>query len=122
MYDKRNLFMTEKDIFNQPELEIVTFSTEFGKFGLMTCFDAMYDHPFLDLVLKEEITTLVFPTAWENSPPHLTAVGFHSGHIKCKTFHKLLISIVIKDLTDLTLFNSKQYLTILNQDLPEELR
>ena len=114
--------MTEKDIFNQPELEIVTFSTEFGKFGLMTCFDAMYDHPFLDLVLREEITTLVFPTAWENSPPHLTAVGFHSGHIKCKTFHKLLISIVIKDLADLTLFNSKQYLTILNQDLPEELR
>jgi len=79
VYDKRNLFMREKEFFNQPELEIVTFSTEFGKFGLMTCFDAMYDHPFLDLVLKEDITTLVFPTAWQNIPPHLTAVGFHSG-------------------------------------------
>ena len=84
--------MREKEFFNQPELEIVTFSTEFGKFGLMTCFDAMYDHPFLDLVLKEDITTLVFPTAWQNIPPHLTAVGFHSGYIKCKTIHKLFIS------------------------------
>ena len=50
VYDKRNLFMTEKKIFNTPQLEIVTFQTEFGKFGVMTCFDALYDHPFLDLV------------------------------------------------------------------------
>ena len=42
--------MTEKKIFNTPQLEIVTFQTEFGKFGVMTCFDALYDHPFLDLV------------------------------------------------------------------------
>ena len=53
VYDKRNLFMTEKQIFNQPELEVVTFKTDFGKFGLMTCFDAMYEHPFLDLVEQE---------------------------------------------------------------------
>ena len=53
VYDKRNLFMTEKQIFNQPELEVVTFMTDFGKFGLMTCFDAMYEHPFLDLVEQE---------------------------------------------------------------------
>ena len=87
VYDKRNLFMTEKKIFDLPNLEIVTFPTEFGKFGLMTCFDAMYQHPFLDLVLDQDITTLVFPTAWSNIPPHLTAVGFHSGHIKCKLFY-----------------------------------
>ena len=55
VYDKRNLFMTEKKIFNQPELEVVTFETDFGKFGLMTCFDAMYEHPFLDLVEQEVI-------------------------------------------------------------------
>ena len=53
VYDKRNLFMTEKKIFNQPELEVVTFETDFGKLGLMTCFDAMYEHPFLDLVEQE---------------------------------------------------------------------
>ena len=49
-YDKRNLFGTEKIVFDEAKLEIVTFETEFGTFGIMTCFDAMYSHPFLDLV------------------------------------------------------------------------
>ena len=53
VYDKRNLFMTEKNIFDEPSLEVVTFETDFGKLGLMTCFDAMYEHPFLDLVEQE---------------------------------------------------------------------
>ena len=53
VYDKRNLFMTEKKIFDKPKLEVVTFETDVGKFGLMTCFDAMYEHPFLDLVEQE---------------------------------------------------------------------
>ena len=99
VYDKRNLFMTEKKIFDEPKLEVVTFETDVGKFGLMTCFDAMYEHPFLDLVeekvrtekcryslfqlmwniCQKNITSLVFPTAWQSIPPHLTAVGFHSG-------------------------------------------
>ena len=71
--------MTEIKIFSKPALEVVTFETEFGKLGMMTCFDAMYDHPFLDLVETEKITTLIFTTAWQDIQPHLTAVGFHSG-------------------------------------------
>ena len=55
VYDKRNLFMTERKIFNEPNLEVVTFQTDFGKLGLMTCFDAMYEHPFLDLIDTEVI-------------------------------------------------------------------
>merc|ERR1712243_81949 len=47
--------------------------------GLMTCFDAMYAYPFLDLVEKKNISTLVFTTAWQDVDPHLTAIGFHSG-------------------------------------------
>ena len=94
-FPKRNLFMTEKKIFNTPQLEIVTFQTEFGKFGVMTCFDALYDHPFLDLVetqvwiflkqvkrlklLFQKIDTLIFLTAWQNVSPHFTSIGYHSG-------------------------------------------
>ena len=54
-YDKRNLFGSEKIVFDEAELEIVTFETEFGIFGIMTCFDAMYSHPFLDLVESKGI-------------------------------------------------------------------
>ena len=49
-YDKRNLFTTEKEVFDTPKLEITTFETEFGTFGLITCFDAMFEHPLIDLV------------------------------------------------------------------------
>ena len=55
IYDKKNLFMSETKIFNEPNLEVVTFDTDFGRFGLMTCFDAMYSHPFLDLVESQDL-------------------------------------------------------------------
>ena len=47
--------MSETKIFNEPNLEVVTFDTDFGRFGLMTCFDAMYSHPFLDLVESQDL-------------------------------------------------------------------
>jgi hypothetical protein len=50
---QRNLYLTELRIYDSPDLEIVTFQTEFGKFGLMTCYDALFAQPFLDLVEAE---------------------------------------------------------------------
>ena len=89
VYDKRNLFLTEFKTFDKPDLEVVTFDTEFGRFGLMTCFDAMFSHPFLDLVRLEEVDSLVFLTAWQSIPPHFTAVGFHSGLARGKQINYL---------------------------------
>ena len=89
LYDKKNLFLTETKIFDQPPLELVTFDTEFGRFGLMTCFDAMFSHPFLDLVELLEVDSLVFPTAWQSVPPHLTAVGHHSALARGKQINYL---------------------------------
>ena len=60
-YDKRNLFQTETTIFDEADLEIVTFETDFGTFGIMTCFDAMYSHPFLDLVESKGKLGMYFP-------------------------------------------------------------
>ena len=62
IYDKKNLFMTERNIFTEPDLEVVTFDTEFGRVGLMTCFDAMFARPFLDLVNSEVIKYIEFTT------------------------------------------------------------
>ena len=89
LYDKKNLFLTETKIFDKPALELVTFDTEFGRFGLMTCFDAMFSHPFLDLVEVMEVDSLVFPTAWQSVPPHLTAVGHHSALARGKQINYL---------------------------------
>ena len=61
VYDKRNLFATEIRFFSKPELEVVTFDTEFGRVGLMTCFDAMYSHPFLDLVERKVFFIIFLP-------------------------------------------------------------
>ena len=62
VYDKKNLFMTERNIFTEPDLEVVTFDTEFGRVGLMTCFDAMFARPFLDLLNSEVIKYIEFTT------------------------------------------------------------
>lgn len=78
-YDKRNLFLTELEIFSIPPLEVVTFQTDFGLFGIITCFDAIFQHPFIDLVEGKGISSLVFLTAWWNTPPLFTSLGFHSS-------------------------------------------
>ena len=54
--------MTERNIFTEPDLEVVTFDTEFGRVGLMTCFDAMFARPFLDLLNSEVIKYIEFTT------------------------------------------------------------
>ncbi|NWX92367.1 VNN3 protein, partial [Nothoprocta pentlandii] len=75
-----NLFMSETIQFNIPkEPEAVTFETPFGKFGIFTCFDILFHDPAVVLVSKLQVDTVLFPTAWMNVLPFLTAVEFHSA-------------------------------------------
>uniref|UniRef100_A0A2K5M0Y0 Pantetheinase n=1 Tax=Cercocebus atys TaxID=9531 RepID=A0A2K5M0Y0_CERAT len=78
-YHKQNLFMGEEQ-FNVPkEPEIVTFNTSFGSFGIFTCFDILFHDPAVTLVKDFHVDTILFPTAWMNVLPHLSAVEFHSA-------------------------------------------
>ncbi|XP_041872273.1 pantetheinase-like isoform X1 [Corvus kubaryi] len=78
-YHKYNLFRRETQ-FNYPkEPEAVTFETPFGKFGIFTCFDILFYEPAVVLVSKMQVDTVLFPTAWMNVLPFLTAVEFHSA-------------------------------------------
>ncbi|NWV71493.1 VNN1 Pantetheinase, partial [Malurus elegans] len=78
-YHKYNLFVTERQ-FNYPkEAEVVTFETPFGKFGIFTCFDILFHDPAVVLVSKMQVDTVLFPTAWMNVLPFLTAIEFHSA-------------------------------------------
>lgn len=66
--------------FNVPkEPEIVTFNTSFGNFGIFTCFDILFHDPAVTLVKDFHVDTILFPTAWMNVLPHLSAVEFHSA-------------------------------------------
>ncbi|XP_074844850.1 pantetheinase-like [Carettochelys insculpta] len=78
-YHKYNLFKGETQFDYPKEPELVTFNTSFGKFGLFTCFDVLFHDPAVSLVSKLHIDTVLFPTAWMNVLPHLTAVEFHSA-------------------------------------------
>ncbi|NXY43483.1 VNN1 Pantetheinase, partial [Ceuthmochares aereus] len=78
-YHKYNLFMSETQ-FNYPKKsEAVTFETPFGKFGIITCFDILFREPAVVLVSELQVDTVLFPTAWMNVLPFLTAVEFHSA-------------------------------------------
>lgn len=61
------------------EPELVTFDTPFGKFGIFICFDLLFYNPAVALVVEHNVDTILFPTAWMNLLPHLTAVEFHSA-------------------------------------------
>ncbi|XP_023780384.1 pantetheinase-like isoform X1 [Cyanistes caeruleus] len=78
-YHKYNLFQGESQ-FNYPkEPEAVIFETPFGKFGIFTCFDILFYEPAVVLVSKMQVDTVLFPTAWMNVLPFLTAIEFHSA-------------------------------------------
>ncbi|NXI66453.1 VNN2 protein, partial [Anseranas semipalmata] len=78
-YHKYNLFRKETQFDYPKEPEAVTFETPFGKFGIFTCFDILFREPAVVLVSELQVDTVLFPTAWMNVLPFLTAVEFHSA-------------------------------------------
>lgn len=77
-YHKYNLFYEYQ--FDTPvNYDIVTFDTEFGRFGVFTCFDILFKYPPVELVQDYNISNIVFPTAWMDAGPFLTSIQFHSS-------------------------------------------
>ncbi|CAL8118392.1 unnamed protein product [Orchesella dallaii] len=72
-YRKFHLYFEPQ--FNYPTLEYSTFNTDFGvEFGLFTCFDIIFAHPAVELVVNLGIHNFAFPTAWIDELPFLTAI------------------------------------------------
>lgn len=77
-YHKYHLYSEPQfDVPEKPEL--VTFNTTFGRFGIFTCFDILFHDPAVTLVKDFHVDTILFPTAWMNVLPLLTAIEFHSA-------------------------------------------
>ncbi|KAL0962051.1 hypothetical protein UPYG_G00335100 [Umbra pygmaea] len=74
-YHKHNLYF-EMAFDKPPRLEVVAFDTPFaGRFGVLTCFDILFHDPTVKL-LEQGIRQMVYPTAWMNQLPLLSAVQF----------------------------------------------
>ena len=79
-YHKTNLYGNEILQFDTPPHSPHTvFTTSFGvSFGTFTCLDILYCQPPLELVATG-IRNFVFPTAWGNSFPFYTSIGFQQA-------------------------------------------
>uniref|UniRef100_A0A8C2VEF6 Vascular non-inflammatory molecule 3-like n=1 Tax=Chinchilla lanigera TaxID=34839 RepID=A0A8C2VEF6_CHILA len=78
-YHKYNLFASEIQFDFPKDSEFVTFDTPFGKFGVFTCFDIFSHNPAVVVVDKFQVDSVLYPTAWYNTLPLLSAVPFHSA-------------------------------------------
>lgn len=71
-YRKFHLF-GEAGFTAPPTPDIATFDTDFGvRFGMITCFDIMFEQPAMTLVNTYGVTDIIFPTAWFSEAPFLT--------------------------------------------------
>lgn len=68
-YHKKNLFGEYQ--YNVPNLELVTFDTDFGRMGLFICFDLIFQDPGIDLVYDLKVDSLLFSTLWFDQQPSL---------------------------------------------------
>ncbi|KAM9838273.1 biotinidase [Aulostomus maculatus] len=74
-YHKHNLYF-EEAFDGPPQLEVITFDTPFaGRFGLITCFDILFQEPVITL-LERGVRQLIFPAAWMNQLPLLDLIQF----------------------------------------------
>nr|XP_040045062.1 biotinidase [Gasterosteus aculeatus aculeatus] len=77
-YHKHNLYF-EEAFDKPPRPEITTFDTPFaGTFGLITCFDILFQEPTLTL-LEKGVRQIIFPTAWMNQLPLLDTIQFQKA-------------------------------------------
>ncbi|OXB54969.1 hypothetical protein ASZ78_012745, partial [Callipepla squamata] len=78
-YRKHNLYF-EYAFDTPPEPDYKLFDTPFaGKFGMFTCFDILFFEPAVNLIRQFNVKQIVYPTAWMNQLPLLSAVEFQQA-------------------------------------------
>ncbi|XP_063308389.1 biotinidase [Pelobates fuscus] len=78
-YFKQNLYF-EFGFDTPPEVQHVVFDTPFAsKFATFTCFDILFFEPAVSLIEKYNVKHVVYPTAWMNQLPLLSAIQIQRG-------------------------------------------
>ncbi|XP_038068976.1 pantetheinase-like [Patiria miniata] len=80
-YNKEHLYAEELLMFQPGEGpdNLAVFKTDYGIFGLFTCFDMLFKEPAESLLDSLGVTNMVFPTAWMNELPLLSAVEYQEA-------------------------------------------
>ena len=78
VYRKWNLFYELMFDF-PPGPEYAIFSTPIGTFASFVCFDILFKEPAVDLVVKHNVTNILFPTAWGSVLPAMSGIGYHES-------------------------------------------
>ncbi|XP_019364204.1 PREDICTED: biotinidase isoform X2 [Gavialis gangeticus] len=78
-YRKQNLYFEYS--YDTPSIvDYSIFDTPFaGKFGIFTCFDILFYEPAVRLIKQYNVKQVVYPTAWMNQLPLLSAVEFQQA-------------------------------------------
>nr|XP_054495104.1 biotinidase [Agelaius phoeniceus] len=78
-YRKHNLYF--ESAFDTPaQPDHALFDTPFaGRFGMFTCFDILFYEPAVSLITQYNLKQIVYPTAWMNQLPLLSAVEFQQA-------------------------------------------
>ncbi|XP_067418074.1 biotinidase isoform X2 [Emydura macquarii macquarii] len=97
-YRKQNLYF-EYAFNTPPEVDHVLFDTPFaGKFGMFTCFDILFYEPAVSLIKEYNVKQVVYPTAWMNQLPLLSAVEFQQAFATAFNINVLAANIHHPDL------------------------
>lgn len=89
-YRKINLFQEPK---LTPGNELVTFTTDFGKFGLMTCMDILYYNPSQTLLDGTNVTDVIYPAAWNSYLPFYLSLEVQVGYVLANKVNLLAANI-----------------------------
>ena len=76
-YKKFNL-LNENEL-NRTGLQLVTFGTPYGKFGIAAGADLLFEQPIKDLAEKEKIDHLTLPSAWSMDLPALAGLDLQAA-------------------------------------------
>ena len=78
VYHKWSLFY--EDAFDFPVApEYAVFTTPFGTFASIVCFDILFKEPAVDLVQVHNVTNILMPTAWRSILPEMSGIGYHES-------------------------------------------
>ncbi|XP_042330048.1 biotinidase isoform X2 [Sceloporus undulatus] len=98
IYRKQNLYF-EYAFNTPPEVDYTIFDTPFaGKFGIFTCFDILFYEPAVSLIKQYNVKQVVYPTAWMNQLPLLSAVEFQRAFATAFSINLLAANIHHPDL------------------------
>ncbi|XP_029652967.1 pantetheinase [Octopus sinensis] len=92
-YHKKHLFY--EPYYNSPKIaEYGVFDTPFGRFASIVCFDIYFNDSLNELVMKHQVSNILFPNLWFDTPPFFFSSLFHNSI--AKAFNINLISANIK--------------------------